>query len=215
MTSTTNQDFWCEYGGALGNGRVVYWQVVEFTDPAAVNVQATVVTGPAFASGASSRTVTLGTAVDLSRTFVLVTATNPIDVGSSDHLGKIVVSGRLSDSTTLVLERSVTGFALARVQYQVIELKEGSYVQSGVASVAAGNASTTATLNSINAARSSGVASGQYASGLGFGASTDTTSDNPGNASFTLAVTSTQLTLTRDATSGAATVPWYVIRWGD
>jgi hypothetical protein len=215
LTSTTNLNFWCEYVGALGNGRVVYWQVIEFTDPAAIHVQAGVLTGPAFASGQSSRTVTLGTPVDLSRTFVLVTATNPIDVGASDHLGKIVVSGRLSNSTTLVLERSVTGVALARVQYQVIELKDGSYVQSGTATITAGNASTTAPLTPIDAARSSAVASGQYASGLGFGASTDTTSDNPGNASFTLAVTSTQLTMTRDATSGTATVPWYVIHWGD
>ncbi|GLZ30123.1 hypothetical protein Lesp02_23130 [Lentzea sp. NBRC 105346] len=189
----------------------IWWQVVEFTNAADINVQrgTTSLTGTTL-----STPVTLATAVDLSRTFVTAEFTSS---GVGADIGARMIRARLTGTTTLTIDRSVYGTpdSIELITWQVVELKDGSRVQSGSASFANGAPTATPTLTAVDTSRATAFASVRMASGLAAGRSDYVGDDNLGVASATVTVTSaTQLTLTRANLSGAADIAWFVVEWG-
>ncbi|WP_186762854.1 DUF2341 domain-containing protein [Lentzea tibetensis] len=188
----------------------VWWQVVEFTNAADISVQR----GTTSLSGASLSTTASLSAVDLSRAFVIAEFTSS---GSGADIGARMIRARLTNSTTLTIDRSVSGTpdALELISWQVVELKDGSRVQSGSAAFAGGTATVTPALTPVDTSRATAFASVRVSSGASSGRSDYVTDDVLGVASATVTVTSaTQLTLTRANTSGATDIAWFVVEWG-
>jgi len=206
LTATNNVQFRVD---TATSAHTIYWQVVEFTDSSMISVQRGTTS---LASGTSSTTATLGSAVATSRTFVLVGTRS---FGNGTDIGSGLVRGRLTSSTQVTLDRSATSYAVDEIGWQAIELKDGSKVQSGSLNLASGTASGTASLTAVDASRATAFAAGQTGGGQNGGRTSYTADDILGVGTATLAVTSsTQLTVTRANTSAAADIPWFVVEWG-
>jgi predicted ribosomally synthesized peptide with SipW-like signal peptide len=207
LTSTSNLQFQSVTANA---NVIVWWQVIEFTKAAEINVQSgnTTLTGAAV-----STTVTLGTAVNLARTFVLVDYTTS---GTGADIGARMVRARLTGTTTLVIDRSVSGTpdALPLVHWQVVELKDGSKVQGGNASLASGASTIAVPIAAVNLTKATAFLSVQAGAGQGIGRTPYVADDVLGVSSFTTALASTTLTLQRANTASTADVGWFVVEWG-
>ncbi|HJY34608.1 MAG TPA: S24/S26 family peptidase, partial [Vicinamibacterales bacterium] len=206
LTSTTNLQF---RTGSAANSHAVYWQVVEFTNAADINVQrgSTSLTGTAL-----SASVTLPTPVTTGRSFLLSSFTT---TGSGTDMGARLLRGQLFNPTTLVFDRSIAGSPdnLTEIAWQVVELKDGSSVQNGTTSFAAGTAAVAQPLGvQVNVTRSIPLCAVQVG-GQSMGRAAYAANDVPGEASFTGALAPTQLTLTRNSTNSAADVGWSVIQF--
>ena len=98
------------------------------------------------------------------------------------------------------------------IVWQAVELKDGSLVQQGSASFAAGVSQATAALSpGIDLAASVGFASTEATGGLGLGISPYVSDDVMGVASATVALAKTQVTLDRTSTVDSADVGWFVV----
>ncbi len=206
LTSTTNLQLRQDISAPSAT---IYWQVVEFTDPTTINVQkgSTSLTG-----GATSTTATLGTAVTTARTFVLVGARSS---GDGVDIGSGMVRARLTNATTVTFDRSVANYDVTEISWQAVELKDGSAVQSGSASLGSGTASTTATITAVDLAKTTSFLSTQTNGGQNGGRTAYVTDDIIGVACATAKLTTTtQLTLTRTNTAAAADFAWFVVSWG-
>jgi hypothetical protein len=207
LTSTSNLQLRANTAGAT---HIVWWQVVEFTNPGDAYVQrgTTSLTG-----AATSMTATIPTPVDVTRTFILVDYQTS---GTGADIGARMLRARLTNSTTITLDRSVSGTPddLTEIQWQAVELRDGSRVQRGSANLAAGTGSTTVGLSTIDPNRAVAFASVQSGGGQNMGRSPYVTDDVLGEGGVTAALTSTQLTLTRSGTAAATDIGWFVVEWG-
>jgi hypothetical protein len=188
---------------------VIWWQVIEFTNAADINVQK----GSASLLGsATSTNVTLPTAVNVSRTFVLVgyrTAGTGADAGSR------MLRARLVNSTTVTIDRSISGSPddITEIVWQAVELKDGSAVQSGSEAFAGGVAQRTVSISNVVTDRSVAFASVQPVGGQNMGRSPYAGDDIIGVCSTTMSLSSTQLTLDRNNTSHSCDLGWFVVQF--
>lgn len=187
---------------------VVWWQVVAFADAGTINVQR----GSSSLLGTATSTTATITAVDLTKTFVLAsvrTDSNGAEIGSA------MFRARLTNSTTLTLDRGVGNFDMTEIGWQVIQLLDGSVVQSGATTLGAGVATATPAISAVPLARSSVFASAHTGSGQNGGRTAYVTDDIVGVAALGLRLTSTtQVTLTRNNTAASTDVAWFVVTWG-
>lgn len=164
LTSTGNLQL---RANATGASHIIWWQVVEFTNPGDISVQrgSTSLTGAAV-----STTDAIPTPVDVTRTFVLVDYQTS---GTGADIGARMLRARLTNSTTITLDRSVSGTPddITEIQWQAVELKDGSRVRRGSASLAAGVASIVVGLYTIDPSRSVPFASVQNGGGQNAGRS--------------------------------------------
>lgn len=104
-------------------------------------------------SGSSSSTVTLTKPItDINQTFLLVNSSGDNSVSSGNaHM----VSGMITNTTTLTFERGASASGDAQVSYSVVKcyLNEFS-VQRGQTTIASGSVSNTATINSVDTSKS-------------------------------------------------------------
>ena len=121
LTSTTNLRVSARCGGPNNE---LQWQVVEFTG---ASVQSGNV---AFLAGDPSKTISpLPTAVDLSKSWLLYTYETD---GTRPQIGRGLVRGRITDSTTLVFDRDATGGAASMdLTWYLVEFTYGTTVRSG------------------------------------------------------------------------------------
>lgn len=209
LTSTSNLQF--RAGAVTGATRMQSWQVIEFLNPS----DATVIRGSTSMLGTSlSTAVTLPSAVDLTKTFVLASFTSS---GTGADQGARMLRAQLTSSTVLTIDRLISGSpdSIEAISYQVVQLNEGSSVQSGSAAFASGAATATATVSAIDPSRSLAFGSVQQGAGQSFGRSSYAADDVMGVASAAVAVTnSTTLTLTRANTLAPADIAWFLVQWG-
>lgn len=126
--------------GGLTNVRVNYY-VVEFDSGTIVQRGVS-----SFANGNSTRTVSLASNVDLSRTMVIAySRTTEGDFGNDERRS---VKAVLTDSSTLTLSRLESGSAVD-VEYQVVMMSTSS-VQSGQVTINAGSTFATAIISSVD-----------------------------------------------------------------
>ena len=143
-------------------------------------------------------------------------------MSTADHLatadGSDTASATQSGPNRQVLVAAVlnpvTNIDLTEIVWQAVELKDGSTVQRGSASFAAGVAQAVVSLgSSVDTSRSLAFASAQPAGGQNMGRTTYTGDDVPGAASTTLALTGTTLTLDRTSTAGTTDIGWFVVQF--
>src|SRR3954452_5505142 len=162
LTSTSNLEI-RTYGG-VQTGHVVSWQVIEFTSSAFGRVQkgSTALTG-----GALSTTVTLPSAVDATKSFVLLaSAVN----GTGADIGDRLPWAQLTSSTTVTIDRSVAGDDnIDELAWQVVEFKGRVRVQQGNASFSSGAATVTAALSPVDTNAAIAIASTQDGGGQSAG----------------------------------------------
>ena len=181
VTSTTNLQFRTAVATAA---HTIAWQVVEFTNAADINVQKGSIT--TMTGATTSVTATLSPAVDVSKTFVLVGwRTN----GTGVDIGSRMLRARLTSSTTITIDRSVSGTPddINEIVWQAVELKDGSRVWGGNASFAAGDSQVVAQFAAPRADMSRAVAFGsaQGGSGQNMGRSAYVADDIIGVGAFT------------------------------
>lgn len=203
LTTTTNLQF--RFGGDASN-RVIEYQVVEFPQAGAITKQE----GSTSLDGTTTN-VTLSPGVDLSRAIVLVETRETSS--DSDYAARIFVRARFTSSTNLELYRTDSTGILDEIRWRVIELPAGTYVQRGTASISTSSSSAAASLDPVDAYRTTAIAGMQFLGGVGAG-STTSTDMGPRHATVTMAVSSSTLTLTRGSTGYPADIPWQVIEWG-
>jgi hypothetical protein len=208
LTSTTNLQIRVDGSNA---GHTIAWQVVEFTNTADINVQKGSI---ATMTGATtSVNATLGTAVDPSRTFLLV----GFRAGtSSAGVGGRMLRAQLVNSTTITIDRSIAGGPdnLTEISWQAIELRDGSQVQRGSENFAAGVAQKVVNLAApVDPRRSIAFAAVQSGGGQSMGRTPYNADDIIGVGSTTTALTTTQLTLDRNSTLATTDVGWFVVQF--
>lgn len=207
LTSTSNLQL---RANAVAPNHTVWWQVVEFTNPGDISVQrgTTSLTGAAV-----TRNAAIPTPVNVARTFILVDYRTS---GAGADIGARMLRARLVNSTTITIDRSVSGSPddITEIQWQAVELKDGSRVQRGNANLAAGAAAVVVGLYAIDPSRAAAFASVQSGGGQNAGRSPYVGDDILGIGAVTGTLTPTQLTLTRTSTAAATNIGWFVVEWG-
>jgi hypothetical protein len=207
LTSTTNLQF---RTNAAAAGHTIRWQVIEFTNAADINVQkgTTSLTGTAL-----STAVTLPTAVDVTKTFVLAGYRS---AGSGSDIGARLLRAQLTNATTVTIDRSISGSPddITEIVWQAVELRGASVVQRGTQNFPSASAQQVVTIASVDTSRSTPFASVQLVSGQNTGRSSYAGNDITGVASATMALSSpTTITMDRTSTAAAADIGWFVVQW--
>jgi hypothetical protein len=207
LTTTTNLQFRVN---TLNANHTVAWQVVQFTNAADINVQKGTTS---LIGAATSTTVTLGTAVNTSKTFVLVGAR--VTDGSGPDIGAKMVRAQLTNSTTITIDRAAaTTSDVTEIVWQAVELKDASMVWRGSANFAAGATQATAFLQPpVNIGRTVAFLSMQDGGGQNGGRTPYVGDDVPGVADATASLVYDTLTLTRNSTVSSADLGWFVVQF--
>ncbi len=190
---------------------VISWQVVEFLNPASINVLQGTVTN---LTGTNlMATATLSAPVNTNTTFIL---TGYRTTGSGTSIGARLLRAQLSGPGAITFDRSIDGAPddISEIGWQAIQLNDGSAVQSGSANFPAGVAETHIEISALNTNRAAAFSSVQPAGGQNTGRS-PSTGNVPGVGSVTLALTSpTQVTLDRNNSSDQCDAGWFVVGFG-
>ena len=182
--------------GSADASTFVNWQVVEFSSGVSVqrNLQA-------FAAGDTLINVPI-TAVDTSKTFVLVTSRGYAGDSVDEQF---TIRARLTSTTNLELSRNESGTAVG-VAWQVIQM-DGASVQSNLATINAGFLTATATISAVDTTRTflvfntraNAATNGAEAQYLVRGTITDTTT----------------LTFTRNSSTNTVDISWFAVSMDD
>ena len=209
ITSISNLQF--RVTTAPSSAPMIAWQVVEFQNPASINVQSGSVTDMTGTNLVA--TATLATTVSTNSTFILAGYRTS---GSGTSIGARLLRAQLTSANTITFDRGISGAPddVSEIFWQAIQLNDGSSVQSGSADFPSGLAETNAILTSLNTNFAAAFASVQPVGGQNTGRSSSTGSVL-GVGSATLALTSTtQLTLGRQATTDPSDIGWQVVGFG-
>ena len=211
LTTTTNLQFQSDAAVAT---HLISWQVVEFASAADGTVQTGTLT--TMNNATLSVTATLGTAVDVNKTFVLVSFRTPGSAATA--MGSMMLRARLTNSTTITIDRVSLGppTAITEINWQAIELEDASVVVGGTSAFA----STVGVVNvpmvpHVDTSRAIAFGSVQNGGGQNMGRSADPVPDEDilGVGAATMALSATQLTLTRTNTTAAADIGWFVVEF--
>lgn len=208
LTSTTNLQFRINTANA---SHMVWWQVVEFTNAADINVQKGSIT--TMTGTTTSVTATLTTPVDVDKTFVLVGFTGS---GTGPDMGARMLRAELTNSTTITIDRSISGSPddITEIGWQAVELKDGSRVFRGSQNFASGVAQSVVSFGgTVNTNRAVAFASVQQTGGQNEGRTPYAADDIAGVAAVTMALSATQITMDRDNTADTADIGWFVVEF--
>jgi signal peptidase I len=195
-------------GSSFSPLRQFAWQVVTFSAPGDAAVQNVSTTlGP----GSGSTTITLPTPVDPETTLVLASTGSP-SVGSD--IGERMVRVRLVDPTTIEVVRPITTDSI-EVAVQVIELRDGSTVQSGIIDLSPAEFTETATISPVDLSRTVAISTVMVPGSMSGGASDHVADDIVGEASAAVTlVNASTVSVERDVAASTASFPWQAITWG-
>ncbi|MCE9598691.1 MAG: hypothetical protein K8S54_12040 [Spirochaetia bacterium] len=122
------------------------WYLIEFASGALVQRGSFTFTG-----GVNTTNITLGSSVDATKSFVLLTARMP----STDHTldAERLVRATITGPTTLTLTRNANSAINITAHWQVVQLQDAS-VQSGTTTIGAGASSSNVAISSVDLAKS-------------------------------------------------------------
>lgn len=207
LTSGTNLRIRAAGATPFNTQRRFSWQVVSFADQADATIQ--VATGTV-GSGATSAALTLASPVDPEATF-LIAAVN--STASGPDIGKRLIRARLTDSTTVTIDRSVGGEVLD-VNVQVVTLYEGTTVRHGTVDFSTGESSKSIAVPPVDPTRSTAASTVAIPGMTGGGMTDHAVDDVVGEASATFSLAGSEtLNVGRDGTSSNASFAWQVIEW--
>ena len=206
LTAATNLRLRTRAPSTVRSAASYAWQVVSFDDPTDANVQTTSVL-----LGAGTSAVLPITTVDPETTFVLASAST---ASSGADLGERMARVHLSSSTTVDVERQVAGDSI-EVHVQVVELRDGSAVEHGTIDFTAGQPARTVEVGPVDPARTTTFGTVQVPGSASGGSTAMIADDVAGEAAATFELTDpSTVTITRDATSAAASFGWQAVEWG-
>lgn len=184
--------------GNAGSSSVVNWYVVEFSKGASVQRGSN-----SLLSTESTNTITLSTAVDLSRTFIIAYSRTTNTSNTIDE--ERTLRYRLTSTTGLEVLRNETGIGVS-YEWQVIQL-DGGRVQSGISTITNGSTSVSVTISSVNLSNSFIIlnsAAGADVNGV--------ETDHYVQASY---ASTTQVSFTRTGNSDTIDIAWFAIEMID
>ncbi|WDT77126.1 MAG: hypothetical protein MPW16_07870 [Candidatus Manganitrophus sp.] len=202
----------------------IWWQVIEFTNPADIFVQKGTIGPTAMNQGGPTTqtvTATLPIAVDVSKTFVLVGYRT--SGGSDDDVGARMLRAQLTGPTTITIDRATRrNSRIEEITWQAIELRDGSTVQHGSEIFPNSDPQEIVNLATpVDMTRSVSFASVQPAAGQSMGRSpyapnNNSDSDYVGVGSVTMALSPAgdQITMDRSNTNSSADIGWFVVEFG-
>jgi hypothetical protein len=209
LTSTSNLQFRM---GVATSSHTIWWQVVEYTNSADINVQK----GSTSLLGGTDTSVDvpIGISVDVSKTFLLVgyATAGRLDVGAN------MVRAQLMDSSTIRIDRGISGNGPPEpddleIVWQAIELKDGSTVQRGSENFAPGAAQKVVGINTVDLNRTIAFGSVQSVGGQNMGCSSYAGDDVIGVGSATMDLSASQITMDRNSTADSADIGWFVVEF--
>lgn len=208
LTSTTNLQI---RSGAANAGHRIWWQVIEFTNPAHILVQRGTTS---LLAGDASDVIALPTGVDTSKSFVLIGHTTS---GSGSDIGARVLRGRLVDANNLLVDRALSGDAddIDEVAWQVVELNDGSSVTSASVVLSGGQATDTINIGAVDTTRAAAFVSGQASAGQSLGRSNYSGGAVLGEASVTLEISGNLLNIERESSNGDLELEYYIVEFAD
>jgi hypothetical protein len=184
--------------GNAGSATVVNWYVVEFAKGALVQRGSN-----SLLSTDTTMTISLSTAVDLSRSFII--AYSRTTAGSSAIDEQRTLRYRFLSNSSMEILRNETGIVVD-FEWQVIQL-DGGRVQSGIATIQNGFTTISSTISSINVSNSFIILNTAAGSGVN-GVETD----HYVQAYFN---SSTQLSFVRTGTNDKVDISWFAIEMVD
>lgn len=184
--------------GNAGSSSVVNWYVVEFSKGASVQRGSN-----SLLSTESTNTITLSTAVDLSRTFIIAYSRTTSTSNTIDE--ERTLRYRLLSTTSMEVYRNETGIAIS-YEWQVIQL-DGGRVQSGISTIANGSTSVSVPISSVNLGNSFIILNSAAGAGVN-GVETN----HYVQASY---ASTTQINFARTGNSDTVDVSWYAIEMVD
>ncbi|MCG3114776.1 MAG: hypothetical protein LLH30_03765 [Candidatus Manganitrophus sp. SA1] len=223
LTSSTNLQF---RATDADNTHTIWWQVIEFTNPADIFVQKGTIGPTAMNQGGPTTqtvTATLPIAVDVSKTFVLVGYRTSRGQDEDDIVGARMLRAQLTGPTTITIDRATRRTArIEEITWQAIELRDGSNVQHGSETFPNSDPLETVNLATpVDVTRSVAFASVQPAAGQSMGRSpyapnNGSDSDYVGVGSVTMALSPAgdQITMQRSNTNSSADLGWFVVEFG-
>lgn len=189
-------------------GRALEFQVVTFSDPGDARAETVSGTIP---SGALTQLLTLSQPVDVNASMLIV------NIGSAsvgNNVGQRAVRARLVDSTTVELERFVSTLDV-EVSVQVVQFFDGTTVGHGIVDMAPAQTTVSVSISPVDLTRATAMSSVVLGGAASGGATDETSSGEPGEASVTVALTdATTVRLERTAANSSASFAWQVISWG-
>ena len=201
LSSTSNVRF--RASGGNGN-HIVWWQVIEYTDPADINVQTVF---SSMTGNQTNRNVTIS-AVDLARSFILASFRSG---GSGSDIDKRMMSAEFNSNTQVRIRREDRGDDLDEVIIQVITLNDGTAVQGGVTRIRNGDNTATDSISAITVANSIAFGSVQPSSGQSMGRVEYGGNDIIGEGSATMTLSANSITLTRNSNNDDTRIGWFVL----
>lgn len=202
--SSTNITF--DFDAAPGTGDAeIEWQIVEF-DSADADVQSGTIV---VAASTASNTATI-TSVTTGDTFIAHGGLETSNSSSGIHRNKCILE--LTNATTVTATRTLRGSAAAQtVQYYVVEMLDGSSVESGTTTISATN--TTPTQPTFTAMTNPSAINTHY---IQNDRNTDTAADHfIGDNYVTVEINGSDdgVNLERGATDGATETAWFAVDW--
>ena len=177
---------------------VVQWYVVEYTSGIAVQRGSA-----SFANGTGTVNVALSPAVNLAKSFVLIS--ERISDNNQNRDERWTIRARLSTTTNLELSRNETGTAVS-IAWQVIQMQDAS-VQSGLTTINNGSATATAAITAVDTAKTFVVFTRRAAA---------VTAGRDGRYQVRGELTNaTTLTFTRSGTSDVLEIAWFAVTLND
>jgi hypothetical protein len=184
--------------GVANSSTVVNWYVVEFASGAFIQRGNT-----SLASSDLNATITLSTAIDLSRTFIIAYSRTTSTGTNIDE--QRTVKARFLSTTSIEVSRNESGIPVT-IEWQAIQL-DGGRVQSGVANILAGANSSSVSISAVNLSNSFILLN------LSAGASINgAETDYYVQASYS---STTGLTFSRKGTNSSVDVSWFAIEMVD
>jgi outer membrane protein assembly factor BamB len=206
LTATNNLQFRVNAGAPT---HIIWWQVIEFLNPADINVQRGNIT--TMTGGTLSVAQPIGP-VNLARSFVLASYRN---AGAGADIGRRMLRARFTAPNQITVDRGAAGAGdnMTEIHWQVVELNDGSAVQGGTQNFPAGVAQQVIPIGTVDTTRSAAFAAVQAGAGQHMGQTPYVGDDLIGVGSFTMALAANQLTVDRNSTVAASDVGWFVTQF--
>ncbi|MDH3452227.1 MAG: hypothetical protein OEN20_07375, partial [Gammaproteobacteria bacterium] len=184
---------------------VIWWQVVEFTDPADIRVQrgSTAMTGTSTQVSQNIATVALGSS------FVLAGFNTS---GSGNDIDTRTLSAEFQNASRIRFRREDSGDDITEIAWQVVELLDGTTVERGTANFNAAQTVRTSPFSG-DVTRAVAFASVQAAAGQSLGRTRYDSAATLGVASASVTLSATQLTIERALGGDQARIDWFIVEF--
>ncbi|MDH3713147.1 MAG: hypothetical protein OET44_04765, partial [Gammaproteobacteria bacterium] len=184
---------------------VIWWQVVEYTDPADIRVQR----GSTAMTGTSTQVSQNIATVALNSSFVLAGFTTS---GGGNDIDTRMLSADFQNASRVRFIRDDSGDDITEIAWQVVELLDGTVVDRGMANFNAAQTVRTSPYNG-DVTRAVAFASVQAAAGQSLGRTRYDSAATPGVASATVTLSATRLTAQRAIGGDQARVDWFIVEF--